>query len=63
MILLHAQYPLTGTGPGDGRTPSGMFGFGFFFGADPDPGVLFPYRQIYTFDVWDDGPSSRLYNE
>ena len=24
---------------GDGRTPSGTFGFGFFFGVDPDPGV------------------------
>jgi hypothetical protein len=25
---------------GDGRTPSGTFGFGFFFGVDPDPGAL-----------------------
>ncbi len=31
---------------GDGRTPSGTFGFGFFFGVDPDPGVRFPYRRI-----------------
>ena len=25
---------------GDGRTPSGTFGFGFFFGVDPDPGAF-----------------------
>ncbi len=48
---------------GDGRTPSGTFGFGFFFGVDPDPGVHFPYRRIHPSDVWDDDPSSPLYNE
>jgi L,D-peptidoglycan transpeptidase YkuD (ErfK/YbiS/YcfS/YnhG family) len=48
---------------GDGRTPSGTFGFGFFFGVDPDPGVHFPYRSVYPYDVWDDDPSSPLYNE
>ena len=48
---------------GDGRTPSGTFGFRFFFGVDPDPGVHFPYRRVHTFDVWDDDPSSPLYNE
>jgi L,D-peptidoglycan transpeptidase YkuD (ErfK/YbiS/YcfS/YnhG family) len=48
---------------GDGRTPSGTFGFGFFFGVDPDPGVHFPYRRIYPYDVWDDDPASPLYNE
>jgi L,D-peptidoglycan transpeptidase YkuD (ErfK/YbiS/YcfS/YnhG family) len=48
---------------GDGRTPSGTFGFGFFFGVDPDPGVRFPFRRIDASDVWDDDPSSPLYNE
>ena len=48
---------------GDGRTPSGTFGFGFFFGVDSNPGVHFPYRKIYAYDVWDDDPSSALYNE
>jgi L,D-peptidoglycan transpeptidase YkuD (ErfK/YbiS/YcfS/YnhG family) len=48
---------------GDGRTPSGTFGFGFFFGVDPDPGVHFPFRRVYPSDVWDDDPSSPLYNE
>jgi L,D-peptidoglycan transpeptidase YkuD (ErfK/YbiS/YcfS/YnhG family) len=48
---------------GDGRTPSGTFGFGFFFGVDPDPGVHFPYRRVHAYDVWDDDPSSPLYNE
>jgi L,D-peptidoglycan transpeptidase YkuD (ErfK/YbiS/YcfS/YnhG family) len=48
---------------GDGRAPSGTFSFGFFFGADPDPGVRFPYRRAHAFDFWDDDPSSPLYNE
>jgi L,D-peptidoglycan transpeptidase YkuD (ErfK/YbiS/YcfS/YnhG family) len=48
---------------GDGRTPSGTFGFQFFFGAQPDPGVAFRYRQARPYDVWDDDPSSPLYNE
>jgi len=48
---------------GDGRTPSGTFGFGFFFGVDRDPGVRFPYRRIDASDVWDDDPSSPRYNE
>ena len=48
---------------GDGRTPSGTFGFGFFFGVDPDPGVHFPYWRVHAYDVWDDDPASPLYNE
>jgi L,D-peptidoglycan transpeptidase YkuD (ErfK/YbiS/YcfS/YnhG family) len=48
---------------GDGRTPSGTFGFQFFFGVDPDPGVHFAYRRVHPYDVWDDDPSSPLYNE
>jgi L,D-peptidoglycan transpeptidase YkuD (ErfK/YbiS/YcfS/YnhG family) len=48
---------------GDGRTPSGTFGFQFFFGVDPDPGVHFPYRRVHAYDVWDDAPASALYNE
>lgn len=48
---------------GDGRTPSGTFGFGFFFGALPDPGVAFSYRQAGPSDFWDDDPASPLYNE
>jgi L,D-peptidoglycan transpeptidase YkuD (ErfK/YbiS/YcfS/YnhG family) len=48
---------------GDGRTPSGTFGFGFFFGVDPDPGVHFQFRRVHAYDVWDDDPSSPLYNE
>ena len=48
---------------GDGRTPSGTFGFGFFFGVDPDPAVHFPYRRVHEYDVWDDDSSSPRYNE
>jgi L,D-peptidoglycan transpeptidase YkuD (ErfK/YbiS/YcfS/YnhG family) len=54
--------PLGAKREGDGRTPSGTFGFGFFFGVDPDPGVLFPYRRIHVYDFWDDDPASPRYN-
>jgi L,D-peptidoglycan transpeptidase YkuD (ErfK/YbiS/YcfS/YnhG family) len=48
---------------GDGRTPSGTFGFGFFFGVLPNPGVRFRYRQSQPYDFWDDDPGSPRYNE
>jgi L,D-peptidoglycan transpeptidase YkuD (ErfK/YbiS/YcfS/YnhG family) len=48
---------------GDGRTPSGTFGFGFFFGVLPNPGVRFRYRQSQPYDLWDDDPASPHYNE
>lgn len=47
---------------GDGRTPSGTFRFGFFFGVQPNPGVRFRYRQSRPYDFWDDDPASPLYN-
>lgn len=47
---------------GDGRTPSGVYGFDFFFGVAPDPGVRFPYRRVTPRIVWDDDPASPLYN-
>lgn len=49
---------------GDGRTPSGSYGFSFFFGVDPAPsGIRYSWRHAYTYDVWDDDPSSSRYNE
>ena len=48
---------------GDGRTPSGTFRFGFFFGVLPNPGVRFRYRQSQPYDFWDDDPASPRYNE
>jgi L,D-peptidoglycan transpeptidase YkuD (ErfK/YbiS/YcfS/YnhG family) len=48
---------------GDGRSPSGTYGFSFFFGVAPDPGVAFPYRHAYSYDYWDDDPASPRYNE
>jgi L,D-peptidoglycan transpeptidase YkuD (ErfK/YbiS/YcfS/YnhG family) len=49
---------------GDGRTPSGAYGFDFFFGVQSDPGVQFPYRVVTSNAiVWDDDPTSALYNE
>ena len=48
---------------GDGRTPSGVYGFEFFFGVAADPGVKFPYRRVTSRSiVWDDDPASPLYN-
>jgi L,D-peptidoglycan transpeptidase YkuD (ErfK/YbiS/YcfS/YnhG family) len=48
---------------GDGKTPSGTYGFSFFFGVDPNPGVAFPYRRAYRYDYWDDDSRSPRYNE
>jgi L,D-peptidoglycan transpeptidase YkuD (ErfK/YbiS/YcfS/YnhG family) len=49
---------------GDGRTPSGTYGFSFFFGIDPDPGVRYEYRQVTSHGiVWDDDPASPRYNQ
>lgn len=49
---------------GDGRTPSGSFGFSFFFGVDRRPsGIHFPWRHAYSYDYWDDDSSSARYNE
>jgi L,D-peptidoglycan transpeptidase YkuD (ErfK/YbiS/YcfS/YnhG family) len=48
---------------GDGRTPSGSYGFSFFFGVDPAPaGIRYSWRHAASYDVWDDDPSSSRYN-
>ena len=48
---------------GDGRTPSGTFGFDFMFGVNPNPSVKFPFRAITGPNiVWDDDPASANYN-
>jgi L,D-peptidoglycan transpeptidase YkuD (ErfK/YbiS/YcfS/YnhG family) len=48
---------------GDGRTPSGVYGFDFMFGVNPDPGVHYAYRRITGSNiVWDDDPNSPNYN-
>jgi L,D-peptidoglycan transpeptidase YkuD (ErfK/YbiS/YcfS/YnhG family) len=48
---------------GDGQTPSGSYGFSFFFGVRPPHGFFFPFRHAYRYDFWDDDPTSSLYNE
>ncbi len=48
---------------GDGRTPSGVYGFDFLFGVSANPGVKFPYREITQSIVWVDDPKSPLYNQ
>ena len=48
---------------GDGRTPSGTYGFDFMFGVNPDPGVHYSYRRITGSNiVWDDDSNSANYN-
>ncbi len=48
---------------GDGTTPSGTYGFSFFFGVQRDLGFAFAFRHAYTYDYWDDDPASPRYNE
>lgn len=49
---------------GDGRTPTGSYGFSFFFGVDRRPsGISFPWRHAGPYDYWDDDSSSPRYNE
>lgn len=48
---------------GDGKTPSGRFGFSFFFGVRPKLAFAFPFRHAYSYDYWDDDPASSRYNE
>jgi L,D-peptidoglycan transpeptidase YkuD (ErfK/YbiS/YcfS/YnhG family) len=48
---------------GDGRTPSGTYGFSFFFGVQRDLGFSFGFRHAYRYDFWDDDPASARYNE
>ena len=48
---------------GDGKTPSGRFGFSFFFGVQPKLAFAFPFRHAYSYDYWDDDPASPRYNE
>jgi L,D-peptidoglycan transpeptidase YkuD (ErfK/YbiS/YcfS/YnhG family) len=48
---------------GDGRTPSGVYGFDFMFGIYADPGTHFPYRRVTGPNiVWDDDSNSANYN-
>ncbi len=48
---------------GDLRTPSGTYGFDFFFGVQPDPGVKFPYRVVIGPNIaWVEDPASPNYN-
>lgn len=55
--------PIGAKREGDGRTPSGVYGFDFMFGVNADPGVHFPFRRITgTNIVWDDDSTSANYN-
>jgi L,D-peptidoglycan transpeptidase YkuD (ErfK/YbiS/YcfS/YnhG family) len=48
---------------GDGRTPSGVYGFDFMFGVNANPGVHYSYRRVTGPNiVWDDDSNSPNYN-
>ena len=48
---------------GDGRTPSGVYGFAFAFGVHANPGTRLSWRPVSTSTlVWDDDPRSHRYN-
>jgi L,D-peptidoglycan transpeptidase YkuD (ErfK/YbiS/YcfS/YnhG family) len=49
---------------GDGKTPSGTYGFTFYFGVQRKlTAFSFPFRHAYSYDYWDDDPASPRYNE
>lgn len=63
------QSPMVTRIEGNGTTPSGSFGFGTFFGADPNPGGLAPYVYSPTTDpalstswCWNEDVTSSQYN-
>src|SRR5262249_32738500 len=62
-IGYHGMAPPGAKREGDGRTPSGTYGFEFDFGVWPNPGIAFSFRRAHSYDVWDDDPSSSHYNE
>jgi L,D-peptidoglycan transpeptidase YkuD (ErfK/YbiS/YcfS/YnhG family) len=47
---------------GDGRTPTGSFGFQFMFGVYRNPGVHYTYRRALRTSWWDDDSRSANYN-
>jgi L,D-peptidoglycan transpeptidase YkuD (ErfK/YbiS/YcfS/YnhG family) len=49
---------------GDGRTPTGTFGFDFMFGVKPDPGVRYEFRRVTGPNiVWVEDSTSPFYNQ
>lgn len=52
------------TREGDGRTPTGVFGFNKAFGTQPDPGCAIPYTQVTEEHYWScDQRDGYHYNE
>ncbi len=48
---------------GDGRSPTGKFGFGsFMWGGYSNPGVHYSYRKLVFGDWWDEHVGSSTYN-
>ena len=62
-IGYHGFAPAGHKREGDGRTPTGVFGFQFMFGVEPNPGVRYPYRPALSTSWWDDDSASAHYNE
>lgn len=48
---------------GDGKTPTGVYRFGFAFGYGPKIDSSMPYRQMTRNEIWVDDPASPDYNQ
>ncbi len=48
---------------GDGKTPTGLYGFTFAFGIQADPGTALPYTQVDDSYYWVDDSDSAYYNQ
>lgn len=48
---------------GDGKTPSGAYGFSMAFGLKEDPGSHIPYHKVVKGDYWVDDSDSPYYNQ
>lgn len=47
---------------GDGKTPLGLYDFGFAFGNASKPDTSMTYRKVTSDSYWVDDPQSRFYN-
>ncbi len=50
------------TSEGDGKTPTGVYGFSFAFGLCDNPGTSFSYTQVDDSYYWVDDSNSAYYN-
>lgn len=47
---------------GDGKTPTGCYGFDMAFGIEENPGAMLPFREVLDTSYWVDDVNSPFYN-